>query len=61
MRLDQELVDRLPNSRSVEHLEVSVSEILSSSAYRALVPEGITKRIGPRPIHTLQHQLQHRF
>ena len=42
LRMHQELVDRLPNSRSVEQLGGSLTEILSSSSYQDLVPEGIT-------------------
>ena len=42
MRMHQELVDRLPESRSVERLEEAVKEILNSNAYQALVPKGIS-------------------
>ena len=40
MRMHQELVDRLPNSRSVERLGEAVNEILASEACLALVPVG---------------------
>ncbi|EAR17662.1 HD domain-containing protein [Synechococcus sp. W2B2] len=40
MRMHQELVDRLPNSRTVERLGESVNEILQSPPYQALVPKG---------------------
>ena len=40
MRMHQELVGRLPESRSVERLEEAVNEILQSPAYEALVPTG---------------------
>ena len=39
LRMHQELVDRLPTSRSVELLGKAVQEILNSNAYQALVPE----------------------
>jgi hypothetical protein len=38
-QIHQQLEDRLPNSRSVERLKEAVNEILSSSAYQALIPE----------------------
>ena len=41
-RMHQELVDRLPRSRSVERLGEAVSEILSSSVYQQLIPAGST-------------------
>ena len=41
LRMHQELVDRLPSSRSVERLGEALNEILSSSLYQALVPEGM--------------------
>ena len=41
LRMHQELVDRLPESRSVERLGEAVQEILNSGAYKALVPEGM--------------------
>ena len=40
MRMHQELVDRLPNSRSVERLGEAVNEILASEAFLAMVPDG---------------------
>ena len=40
LRMHQELVDRLPNSRSVERLGEAVNEILASEAFLALVPDG---------------------
>ena len=40
LRMHQELVDRLPESRSVERLGEAVGEILSSSAYQQLIPAG---------------------
>ena len=42
MRMHQELVDRLPNSRSVERLGEAVNDILNSSAYQQLIAEGST-------------------
>ena len=42
LRMQQALVDRLPESRSVERLEEAVKEILNSDAYQALVPEGMS-------------------
>ncbi len=42
LRMHQELVDRLPESRSVERLGEAVSEILNSNAYQQLIPEGCT-------------------
>lgn len=42
LRMHQALVDRLPESRSVEGLGEGVGEILSSSAYQQLIPEGST-------------------
>jgi len=42
LRMHQELVERLPASRSVERLGEAVHDILSSGAYQALVPEAIT-------------------
>ncbi|WP_392351118.1 HD domain-containing protein [Parasynechococcus sp.] len=44
LRMHQELVDRLPDSRSVERLGEAVNEILNSSAYQALVPEGMAEQ-----------------
>ena len=41
LRMHQELVDRLPESRSVELLGEAVQEILKSSAYQGLVPNGM--------------------
>ena len=41
LRMHQELVDRLPKSRSVERLGEAVNDILNSSTYQALVPEGM--------------------
>ena len=38
--MHQELVDRLPESRSVQKLEEAVQEILSSAVYQELVPQG---------------------
>ena len=40
LRMHQELVDRLPESRSVQKLEEAVQEILSSAVYQELVPQG---------------------
>ncbi|QNI67214.1 hypothetical protein [Synechococcus sp. BMK-MC-1] len=40
LRMHQELVGRLPESRSVERLGEAVNEILQSPAYEALVPKG---------------------
>ena len=37
-RMHQELVDRLPDSRSVERLGEAVNDILSSNAYQQLIP-----------------------
>ena len=45
LQMHQQLVVRLPSSRSVQRLGEAVSEILSSSTYLALVPEGITARV----------------
>lgn len=42
LRMHQALVDRLPESRSVERLGEAVGEILSSSAYQQLIPAGST-------------------
>ena len=42
LRMQQALVDRLPESRSVERLEEAVKEILNSDAYQTLVPEGMS-------------------
>ena len=41
LRMHQALLDRLPESRSVERLGEAVKEILSSGAFKALVPEGM--------------------
>ena len=41
-RMHQELVDRLPESRSVERLGEAVDDILSSNAYQQLIPKGST-------------------
>ena len=40
LRMHQELVNRLPESRSVQKLEEAVQEILSSAVYQELVPQG---------------------
>ena len=40
LQMHQQLVDRLPNSRSVERLGEAVSEILSSNVYQQLIPAG---------------------
>jgi len=42
LRMHQELVDRLPSSRSVERLGEAVNDILSSNAYQQLIPESST-------------------
>jgi len=42
LRMHQELVDRLPDSRSVERLGEAVNDILSSNAYQQLIPKGST-------------------
>ena len=42
LRMQQALVDRLPESRSVERLGEAVKEILNSDAYQALFPEGMS-------------------
>ncbi len=42
LRMHQELVDRLPTSRSVERLGEAVNDILSSNAYQQLIPAGST-------------------
>ena len=42
LRMHQELVDRLPESRSVERLGEAVNDILSSSTYQQLIPAGST-------------------
>ena len=42
LRMHQELVDRLPESRSVERLGEAVNDILSSNAYQELIPAGST-------------------
>ena len=42
LRMHQELVDRLPKSRSVELLGEAVDDILSSSAYQQLIPKEST-------------------
>ena len=44
LQMHQALVKRLPNSRSVERLGEAVKEILNSSAYKALVPEGMAEQ-----------------
>ena len=44
LRMHQVLVKRLPESRSVERLGEAVQEILNSSAYKALVPEGMAEQ-----------------
>ncbi len=41
-RMHQELVEALPNSRSVERLGEAVDEIVNSSAYQQLIPTGST-------------------
>jgi hypothetical protein len=41
-RMHQELVQALPNSRSVERLGEAVDEIVNSSAYQQLIPAGST-------------------
>ena len=38
--MHQQLLDRLPSSRSVERLGEAVSEILSSHVYQQLIPAG---------------------
>ena len=40
LRMHQELVNRLPESRSVQKLEEAVQDILSSAVYQELVPQG---------------------
>ena len=40
--MHQELLDRLPNSRSVEGLGEAVNDILNSRAYQQLIPKGST-------------------
>jgi len=40
--MHQELVQTLPNSRSVERLGEAVDEIVNSSAYQQLIPTGST-------------------
>ena len=40
LQMHQQLLDRLPSSRSVERLGEAVSEILSSNAYQRLLPAG---------------------
>ena len=42
LRMQQALVGRLPESRSVERLGEAVKEILNSDAYQALVTEGMS-------------------
>ena len=42
LRMHQELVDRLPSSRSVERLGEAVNDILSSNAYLQVIPESST-------------------
>jgi len=42
LRMHQALVGRLPESRSVERLGEAVNDILNSSAYQQLIPEGST-------------------
>ena len=42
LRMHQELVDRLPESRLVELLGEAVDAILSSNAYQQLIPAGST-------------------
>ena len=44
LRMHQELMERLPESRSVERLGEAVKEILNSGAYKALVPEGMAEQ-----------------
>ena len=41
LRIHQTLSHRLPGSRSVELLGESVKEILTSEAYRRIVPDGM--------------------
>lgn len=45
LRMHQQLKHRLPHSRSVERLGQVVSEVLTSEAYRRLVPEGLTPAV----------------
>ena len=42
LRMHQELVDRLRESRSVERLGEAVNDILNSGAYQQLIPAGST-------------------
>ena len=42
LRMHQQLVERLPDSRSVERLGEAVNEIVASKAYQQLIPEGIS-------------------
>ena len=42
LRMHEELVDRLRESRSVELLGEAVDAILNSSAYQQLIPKGST-------------------
>ena len=42
LRMHQALMDRLPESRSVERLGEAVGKILNSSAYQQLIPAGST-------------------
>ena len=42
LRMHQALVDRLPESRSVELLGEAVNDILNSNAYQQLIPAGST-------------------
>ena len=44
LRMHEELVDRLPKSRSVKRLGEAVNDILQSPAFQALVPAGQTTK-----------------
>ena len=41
LRMHQALVERLPDSRSVERLGEAVQEILNSGSYKSLIPKGM--------------------
>ncbi|MCB4395238.1 HD domain-containing protein [Synechococcus sp. HB1133] len=55
LRMHQALVDRLPESRSVERLGEAVNDILNSSTYQKLVPEEATAKTW-----ALAYPLRHR-
>lgn len=59
LRMHQELVDLLPESRSVERLGEAVNDILNSNAYQQLIPAGsiaeswLGQHLSPTPWQSL--------